>query len=66
VQKHVDVLAEAGLVEKRRHGREQRVAGRHDALARAQHLLDEYEQLWRLRLARIDQILDEDPQGGTS
>jgi DNA-binding transcriptional ArsR family regulator len=66
VQKHVDVLAEAGLVEKRRHGREQRVAGRHEAIGRAQRLLDEYEQLWRLRLARIDQILDEDPQGGTS
>jgi DNA-binding transcriptional ArsR family regulator len=66
VQKHVDVLADAGLVEKRRHGREQHVVGRHSAIQRAQALLEEFEQLWRIRLARIDQILDEDPQGATT
>jgi DNA-binding transcriptional ArsR family regulator len=66
VQKHVDVLVAAGLVVKQRHGREQRVVSDHGALTRAQHLLDEYEQLWRRRLSRIDQILDQDPQGGTA
>ena len=66
IQKHVDVLAAAGLVEKRRHGREQRVVGRHSAIAEAQRLLDDYERLWRVRLARIDQILDEDTPGGTA
>jgi DNA-binding transcriptional ArsR family regulator len=65
VQKHVAVLEAAGLVAKRRHGREQRVVGRREAIARAQRLLDEYEQLWRARLARIDDILDENP-GGTA
>jgi DNA-binding transcriptional ArsR family regulator len=66
VQKHVSVLEEAGLVVKRRQGREQRVVGRQEAIARAQRLLDEFEQLWRARLARIDEILDEDPRGGTA
>lgn len=66
VQKHVAVLEEAGLVAKRRQGREQRVVGRQDAIARAQRLLDEYEQLWRARLTAIGTILDEDPRGGTA
>ena len=66
VQKHVGVLEEAGLVEKRRHGREQRVVGRHDALLRAQRLLDDYEELWRGRLDRMGALLDEDSPGGTA
>ena len=60
------MLEEAGLVSKRRQGREQRVLGRREAIARAQRLLDEYEQLWRARLARIDDILDDDTDGGTA
>jgi len=66
VQKHVGVLEEAGLVMKRRHGREQRVVGRHDALLRAQRLLDDYEELWRGRLDRMGALLDEDSPGGTA
>jgi DNA-binding transcriptional ArsR family regulator len=65
VQKHVGVLEEAGLVVKHRHGREQRVVGQHDALRRAQLLLDEYEQLWRGRLDRIGELLEQDRRGGT-
>ena len=41
VQKHVAVLEEAGLVTRRRQGREVRVSGDVDAVRRAQHLLDE-------------------------
>jgi DNA-binding transcriptional ArsR family regulator len=66
VQKHVAVLEEAGLVEKRRNGREMRVVGQHEAIRRAQSLLDEYEALWRGRLARMGELLDEDPRGGTA
>jgi DNA-binding transcriptional ArsR family regulator len=69
VQKHVTVLAEAGLVTKRRHGREQRVAGEPSGLQRARVLLDAYEQLWRDRMARITDVLAdepaEQPRGGT-
>ncbi len=66
VQKHVAVLEEAGLVVKRRQGREQRVVDVGRALTWAQHLLDEYEQLWRDRLDRMGDLLDEDPRGGTA
>jgi DNA-binding transcriptional ArsR family regulator len=63
VQKHVAVLEEAGLVTRRRQGREQRVAGQPQALRRAQQLLDAYEELWRQRIDRMTDVLGQD-QGG--
>jgi hypothetical protein len=51
---------------KHRHGREQRVVGRHDALRRARRLLEEYEALWRGRLDRMGALLDEESRGGTA
>ena len=60
VQKHVAVLEGAGLVVKRRRGREQRVAGQLDAVQRAQRLLDEYERLWRDRFERMGDVLREE------
>ena len=63
VQKHVLVLEGAGLVAKRRHGREQRVVGQVQAVQRARHLLDEYERLWRARFDRIGDLLAEPDQG---
>jgi DNA-binding transcriptional ArsR family regulator len=65
VQKHVGVLADAGLVTKHRRGREQRVACRREALQRARRLLDEYERLWRDRFDRIGDVLADPTQGGT-
>src|SRR5215218_2694533 len=65
VQKHVAVLETAGLVIKRRHGREQLVTGNVDAIRRASRLLDHLEALWRARVSRMDAILAEDPTGGT-
>ena len=59
VQKHVAILERAGLVVKRRHGREQRVRGVPDALREVHGLLDQLESLWRARINRIDRILDE-------
>jgi DNA-binding transcriptional ArsR family regulator len=64
VQKHVAVLEEAGLVVKRRRGREQRVAGQPAPLRRAQQLLDAYEQLWRDRIHRMSDVLADDARGG--
>lgn len=60
VQKHVGVLEEAGLVSRRRHGREQRVSASREGLGRARELLDAYEELWRGRAARIADLLAED------
>jgi len=59
VQKHVSVLVDAGLVEKHRRGREQRVVGRVENLRRARQVLDRYEQVWRERFDRIGELLAE-------
>jgi DNA-binding transcriptional ArsR family regulator len=60
VQKHVVVLERASLVTKTRRGREQIVHGNVAALRRASRLLDAYEEIWRYRTSRIEQILAED------
>ena len=59
VQKHVAVLERAGLVTKHPNGRERIVRGNPDAIRRAQALLDRYEQIWRSRLDRLDDLLAE-------
>ncbi|RAM35583.1 ArsR/SmtB family transcription factor [Arthrobacter globiformis] len=60
VQKHVAVLERASLVTKEKRGREQIVRGNHDGLKEARRLLDEYEAIWRQRVARIADILAEE------
>lgn len=60
VSKHVSVLEGAGLVTKHTSGRERLVRGNPEAIRRAQRLLDAYEQLWRDRISRLDDLLDSD------
>jgi DNA-binding transcriptional ArsR family regulator len=60
VQKHVAVLAEAGLVTKHPHGRERLIRANPATIRRAQLLLDQYEHLWRDRVDRLDALLAED------
>ena len=59
VQKHVEVLVAAGLVSKHRSGREQLVHGEVNQLRRAHELLDELETVWRARLERFEDVLNE-------
>lgn len=59
VQKHVAVLEGAGLISKKPNGRERLVRGNPETIARAQHLLDEFEQIWHDRVARLDALLTE-------
>jgi len=61
VQKHVAVLERASLVSKQRQGREQIVRSEPSPLARARRLLGDYEELWRSRVRRIDDLLAEPP-----
>ena len=61
VQKHVAVLEEVGLVTKERRGRERVVRGDIERVRAAQAALDQLEQVWRDRVARMDEILAEDP-----
>jgi DNA-binding transcriptional ArsR family regulator len=57
VQKHVAVLEKAGLVTKQARGRERLVRGEPAALRAAARLLDHFEEIWRGRLQRIDDLL---------
>ncbi len=63
VQKHVAVLERASLVTKQRQGREQIVQGDPGTLRRARRLLDDYEDLWRMRVSAIDDLLAEETPG---
>jgi DNA-binding transcriptional ArsR family regulator len=60
VQKHVAVLDKAGLLTKRRHGREQLASGDVAAVRSVASLLTELEQIWRGRVARIDELIASD------
>ena len=61
VQKHVAVLERAGLLTKRRHGREQLAHGEVEAVRSVASMLTELEGLWRGRIARIDELIALDP-----
>ncbi|WDH79036.1 helix-turn-helix domain-containing protein [Microbacterium esteraromaticum] len=57
VQKHVSVLEAAGLIVKRAEGRERLVRANPEMIAKARALLARYEELWRARIARLDDLL---------
>lgn len=57
VQKHVAVLERSGLLIKQRRGREQHARGDVQAVRSVAALLDEFEQVWRDRIDRIDELL---------
>ena len=65
VQKHVAVLEKAGLLTKRRSGREQLARGDVEAVRSVASLLIDLEQIWRGRIARIDDLIasDTEPEG---
>lgn len=60
VQKHVAVLEKAGLISKRRQGREQLASGEVEALRSVASMLTELEDVWRGRIARIDGLLNKE------
>ena len=66
VQKHVSVLDRAGLVAKHRRGREQLVRTDLDAIHAAQQLLDRFEVLWRERIDRFTDVLDQTTEGAVT
>ena len=62
VQKHIAILERAGLVTKVRSGRRKVVRTNVEGLRRARRLLDRYEELWRGRVERMSQLIDDAPQ----
>jgi DNA-binding transcriptional ArsR family regulator len=65
VQKHVAVLEAAEHLTKERRGREQLVRGNVETLRVVQLVLDQLETVWRGRIDRMSEILEESkPPGG--
>lgn len=58
VQKHVAVLQSAGLINKRPRGREQLVSANPQRLRRVNELLDDFDTIWRQRMAQLDDLLN--------
>ena len=59
VQKHIAILERAGLVTKVRVGRRKVVRTNREGLRVARRLLDQYEDLWRGRVGRMDALVVE-------
>ena len=59
VQKHVAILERAGLVTKGRVGRRKVVRTNREGLRIARSLLDQYEDLWRGRVDRMNALVAE-------
>jgi DNA-binding transcriptional ArsR family regulator len=62
VQKHVAILERAGLVTKHSIGRRKVVRINLEGLRVARRLLDRYEELWRERVERMDQLIGGSPK----
>ena len=60
VQKHVAVLERAGLLTKRRQGREALASGDVEAVRSVGAMLTELESLWRGRIGRMDELFAEE------
>jgi len=58
VQKHVAILERAGLVTKHRIGRRKVVRTNLEQLRIVRRLLDQYEELWRGRVDRMRDLID--------
>ncbi len=59
VQKHIAVLERAGLVTKQRTGRRKVVQTQVEGLRAAERLLDRYEELWRGRIDRMTDLIED-------
>lgn len=57
ISKHLQVLERARLVHKRRSGREQQVELSPGGLGRADTYLEQYRELWKGRLDRLETFL---------
>jgi DNA-binding transcriptional ArsR family regulator len=58
--KHVKVLESAGLIERRKAGRQQICSLRAEPLAEAERWLKQWEQFWTVRLDRLEALIDND------
>lgn len=57
IAKHVDVLVRAGLVQKKREGKQQIICLDPKAMTAALTHLEKYEELWNDRFSALDELL---------
>jgi DNA-binding transcriptional ArsR family regulator len=62
VQKHIAILERAGMITKERIGRRKVVRTNLEGLRLARSLLDQYEELWRGRVARMTALVTQDQE----
>jgi DNA-binding transcriptional ArsR family regulator len=60
VQKHIAILERAGMITKERIGRRKVVRTNPEGLRLARSLLDQYDELWRGRVARMTALVTQD------
>ncbi|HET6760239.1 MAG TPA: metalloregulator ArsR/SmtB family transcription factor [Propionibacteriaceae bacterium] len=60
VQKHIAILERAGMITKERIGRRKVVRTNLEGLRLARSLLDQYDELWRGRVARMTALVTRD------
>ena len=60
ISKHLNVLASAKLVVKRREGKKQMVSLSPEALHSADEYLEQYRQLWGQKFNKLDELLKGD------
>jgi DNA-binding transcriptional ArsR family regulator len=60
LSKHLNVLAEAGLIERAKSGRVTSIYLRPTALQQAMHWLSMYEEFWTGSLAKLKNVLEGD------
>lgn len=58
IAKHVSVLADAGLIKKRKEGRQQLISANASNIKIATVHLQQYEKLWNERFAALDDYLN--------
>jgi hypothetical protein len=56
-------LTDSGLVSKERRGRERLVRGDVDTIQAAARLLDQYAEIWRGRIGRLEDLLAQPAEG---
>lgn len=66
VQKHVAVLEKAGLLTKRRQGREALASGDVEAVRSVSVMLTQLEALWRGRISRMDDLFASEARAATT
>ncbi len=61
ISRHLRILERAGLLSRRKQGREHRLRLEHRRMEEAQRWLDEQHALWNQRLDRLEKYLKENP-----